>query len=397
MDYLIRQGVCLPDTQKRDFCIIDGKISKHTEQLTGREYKVIDLNGRMVLRGFADVHMHLDKALLNSRGENVCSLTDAIQQTHAYKKQAKREEIYDRARRAAEECFRQGTRWIRTHVDVDDLWGLEAWEAIRQLKADMKAEGKLDIQIVAFPQEGIMENLENRRLLEEALKRGADLIGGIPAVEKEAEEHVDVVMGLAKKYNLDVDMHVDETDDPKTLTIQYLIRKAESYQWQGRITAGHLCSLGANIPSKRRELLSGIVSAGIKLVTLPSTNLYLQGRSDEVNPRRGILPVREALEIGISVAAASDNMQDFFNPFGRGNILDQAYLAANCCYMSTKEEMWKAFGMVTSYPAQIMGVNPWIQEGDSGDFIILDALSASEALIWRKPLFGYFKNGELMQ
>ena len=395
MDYLIKRGVVLPETREKDFCVVEGKVCKSIDKLREGQYKVLDLEGRLVLRGFADVHMHLDKAYLNNGEQTAANLEDAIRLTHIYKKRADERDVYRRARRMAEECFRQGTRWIRTHVDVDTYWGLTAWNALKQLREDMKP--RLVIQLVAFPQEGIADNRENDALLEEAVKSGADLIGGIPATERDGAAHIHRIMDLAEAYDKDVDMHVDETDDGGVLTIRDLIQETVKRGWQDRVTAGHLCSLSANPPEKRKGLLSQIKQAGIRLVALPSTNLYLQGKADTVNTRRGILPAGEALEAGILVAAASDNTQDFFNPFGRGNALDQAYLMANCCYMGTREQMWEAFKMVTAYPAEIMGAAPWVREGDLADFIILDARSVSEAIINRRPLFGYFENGKLKE
>ena len=393
MNYLIKNAVLLPDTKRVDFCIVDNCISKNTEQLEDKDYCILDLEGRLVLKGFADIHVHLDKVLMDDGGKEPSSLEEAIRFMHEYKKSAKQGDIYKRARRMAERCYSHGTRWIRTHVDVDAFWGLKAYEVLKQLQKEFYP--KLNIQIVAFPQEGIVGNRENYRLLDQALLNGADLVGGIPAAEEDYKNHIDMIMDLAEKYNVDMDLHVDETDVSNILTVQYLAEVVIGHQWQGRVTAGHLCSLSANVHSKREEILDLISAAGIGMVTLPSTNLYLQGRGDEADFRRGILPVREALMKNINVAAASDNMRDYFNPFGRGNVLDQAYLVANCCYMGTGKALWETFKMVTLYPARIMGVCPWVQEGSEADFIILNAKSVSEAVIERSNLFGYFEQGEL--
>jgi cytosine/creatinine deaminase len=354
--------------------------------------KIIDLQDRIVFNGFVDSHMHLDKALIGEKVFNKSgTLKEAIDIMTKYKKEMSKGDIKDRARRTLNLSYQKGTRYLRTHVDVDEIIGLKGLEAVLELKEEFKE--KIQISVVAFPQEGFVENMENYKYLEKALIAGADIVGGIPATEEDSSKHIDMVFNLAKKYDKDIDMHIDETDDPDSLTLKYLAEKTIKENYQKRVVAGHCCSLAANSLEDIQDVLALVKKAEISIVTLPSTNLYLQGRDDLKNFRRGITRVKDLLREGINVCIGSDNIRDPFNPFGNGNLLEVGLITAHGCHMGGLDELDKLFQMISIIPATLFG-NYEIQEGGKARFVVIDINKKNKAIIEQSKIYGCFEREE---
>ncbi|NBI07736.1 amidohydrolase family protein [Senegalia massiliensis] len=378
----------------QDIYIKDGYIEKiysNIENITVD--KIINVDKRIVINGFVDSHMHLDKALIGEKASNQSgTLNEAIEIMTNYKENMSEADIKNRAIKTLELSYKNGTRYLRTHVDVDEIIELKGIRAILELKEEFKE--KIDIQVVAFPQEGFIENINNYKYLEDALKLGADIVGGIPAVEKQPKEHIDMIFELAKKYNKDIDMHIDETDDPDKLTVKYLAEKTIYENYQGRVVAGHCCSLSANKLKDIKNILSLIKKAKIGIVTLPSTNLYLQGRNDDKNYRRGITRVKDLLEKGIDVSIGSDNIRDPFNPFGNGNLLEEALIAAHGSHMGGIDDLSNIFDMISVIPSSLFNNNYEFKEKQRARFIVIDTNKKHKAIIERSNIWGHFKKEE---
>ena len=394
MNLLFKNGTVISENFHRvskDILVSDGIIQKIETSITEfpKDTLIILLNGKLIFDGFADSHMHLDKALIN---EAVCNqsgtLTEAIRIMGNYKKQMNHQDVKERAERLLQMAYKNGTRYIRTHVDIDHIIGLKSLHALLELKRQWK--NKIQIQIVAFPQEGILQNNNDLEILEQALKEGADLIGGIPATEPNSMLHIQKIFELAKKYQVGIDMHIDETDDSDSLTIQELCACTCFYEYQGSVTAGHLCSLAANDPLTVDSILDSMGRAKIQVISLPSTNLYLQGRHDLLNIRRGIAPIRRIHEEGILTAIASDNIRDPFNPFGNANLLEEALITAHGCHMGGFQDLEILFDMITTHPRKIMRIPSQILEGAPAAFLILNEASGAEAIISQSEIYGYF-------
>lgn len=369
-----------------DFADIDGKIVRAEIFDEAKFDKIVELDNKIVIKGFCDMHTHLDKALIGRTMTNKSgTLDEAIALMSARKSMMTEEDIYARAKETARMCYMSGTRYLRTHVDVDADIGIRGILALKQLRDELKETMK--IQIVAFPQQGIVNKQDNYIALDKALEAGADLVGGIPAVDDNSEEHIKMVFALAQKYDVDVDMHIDETDNPESLTLLQLADATVRANWSGRVTAGHCCSLAANEPEKISNVLKRTLDAGICIVSLPSTNLYLQGREDRYNKRRGIAPITLLRENGIPVAIASDNIQDPFNPFGRGCLLEQALIAAHGCHMGGSVDLSDLFHMCTTIPLSKMGIDPKLCDGDRDRFLVLEARTPQEAIIYKRKFW----------
>ncbi|WP_025641740.1 amidohydrolase family protein [Schnuerera ultunensis] len=393
MNYILRNGYFPFTNEITDIYIKEGIVQNIGEgfEKNNPQAKLIDLEGRILMDGFVDSHMHLDKALIGERIINKSgTLNEAIKIMSKYKSQMTKEDIKERAEKVLEMAFQKGTRFIRTHIDVDETIGIKSVEVLLELKE--KYKDMINIQIVAFPQEGIVGNRKSYNYLEEALKLGADLVGGIPATEDEPIKHIKMIFELGMKYDVDIDMHIDETDDAKSLTIRDLANITIANGYIGRVTAGHCCSLSANDKNTIRPVIDLVKKAKINIIALPSTNLYLQGRGDEFNIRRGIAPVKLLLDNGIPVMIGSDNIRDPFNSFGNGNLLEELLIAAHGTQMGGEDDLNKLFDTVSIVPGKILGFGFGIKEKDKAKFIVLDARTKMDSIIGQVNIFGYFKN-----
>lgn len=395
MKYIFNNVNLILERKTVNFAVCDGKIDFVSIMEDSKFDKVIDLKGRMVLKGFGDLHTHLDKALIASHTINrTGTLDEAIAIMNQYKFRMTYEDIYNRAENALLMCYKNGTRFLRTHVDVDKDVGIRSILILKELQK--KYRHLMQIQIVAFPQDGIVDKHENINSLDHALAEGADLVGGIPLNDSNPQMHIDMIFELALKYNVDIDMHIDETDRADCLTLLQLADTTIKKGWQGRVTAGHCCSLAANPPETVDYVLEKVRIADIKIISLPSTNLFLQGRGDTYNIRRGITPIKRIFkEYCIPTALASDNIRDPFNPFGNGNLLETALIAAHGCHMGSNNDIDLLFDMITRQPIEMFGADYHICDGEEANFIIIDAITPCEAIIGQKNIYGNFQNNRL--
>lgn len=398
MDYILKNShVIFGDSKhsKVNIHIKDGltlkiRDSKEDTIKNHPAQSIIDLKGKIVIPGFVDAHTHLDKTLIGSKVTNKSgTLNEAIELMKKYKVNMTKEEITNRARQAIEASIKNGIRYIRTHIDVDEEIKLTSLEAIILLKEEYK--DVIEIQLVAFPQQGINESNKNLYYLEEAIRAGADVVGGIPALESNPEEHIKKIFELATKYDKDIDMHIDETDDASVLTIKPLLKYTRKYEYQNRVSAGHLCSLAGYTNHELKDLVEEIKMDGVNVISLPSTNLYLQGREDKKNVRRGIAPIKYFSEEKMSVMIGSDNNQDPFNPFGNFNMLEEALIAAHGTHMGGEKELEALFDMITMNPGSKLNFNYSIQENEKANFIVLDAETKTQSIINQSNIYGQFK------
>lgn len=393
MNYILKNGYLPFINEIQDVYIKDGLVEKIGRDIKpiDLDTKIIDLENRIVINGFVDGHMHLDKALIGEKVINKSgTLYEAIEIMSKYKHSMTKEDVKERSKKILDLSFRNGTRFLRTHIDVDHKIQLKSIEALLELKEEYKE--LIDIQIVAFPQDGIIKNSRSYFYLEEALKMGADIVGGIPAIEEDPIKHMNMIFDLAMKYDVDIDMHIDETDDASSLIINDLAKLTIANGYIGRVTAGHCCSLAANEEEIILPIVELIKKAKINIISLPSTNLYLQGRGDKINIRRGIAPVKYLLDHDIPVAIGSDNIRDPFNPFGNGNLLEEILIAAHGCHMGGEKDLNKLFDMVSIIPGEALKFDYNIKEGNKANFIVIDAETKVDSIIRQANIYGYFKN-----
>lgn len=370
-----------------------------------------DAGGNLVLPGLINIHMHLDKSGLAETISNESgTLAEARQKILDAKAGFTREDITARARRTVLQAVQDGVTAIRTHVDIDPAIGLTGLEAILELRESVK--NIVDIQIVAFPQEGISESPGTGYLMREALALGADVVGGHLSIARDFKEHSERVFDLALAYDRDVDIHVDIDIDrdyskttphrdgkeyPEGLGVVAMARETTRRGYGGRVAASHLCALDTLPPSLTENVISLMARAGVSAVALPPGNLYTNGRADLQNVRRGVTRVRALLTGGVRVSFGTDNTRDPFNPLGNTNMIHNAILTAYACHMATGEDFRTTLKLCTVHAAEIMKLPGYgLKEGSFADLVILNAKSAEEALAKQAMATHVFKRGRLV-
>ena len=313
----------------------------------------VDAAGGLLLPAFVDTHIHLDKVLIRDQlAEHDGTLLGAIEAIHAAKRSYDVEDVRRRARAVIESSVLTGTTRLRTHVDVDTIGGLVPLQGV--LAAARDCADIAEVQLIAFPQEGLLRDPGAVVLMAQAMDQGADVVGGMPhweADEAAQREHVRLCFDLAVRQDADVDMHVDETDDGSVRTLAMVVEETERRGWQGRVTVGHVCALSAADEEYAAQVVAGCRRAEITVVSNPVTNLVLQGRGDTGLVRRGTTRVRELLAAGVPVAFGQDCVADGFYPFGRGDLLEVALVSAHAAHLTTAAELRTCLAGVTSVPA----------------------------------------------
>lgn len=353
-------------------------------EINGRALAELDVEGRLVSPSFTEPHIHLDKVgTLPLLGQNrTGTLAEAIEILHRTKRSATPEQIAARAGVVIRQAVAAGTTRIRSHVDVDTVGGLAPLRGV--LQAAREHADLCDIQTVVFPQEGMVRDPGTADLMDAAMREGGDVVGGMPhweTSEQSAREHIDICMRLARRYDADVDMHVDETDDPASKTLAVLIDATISYGWQGRVTAGHCCAMAAWEDAYARDVIARAAAANLRFVSNPATNLLLQGRLDSEPRRRGLPRVKELLAAGLDVACGQDCVYDGFYPFGAADQLQVALIFCHAAQLSLPSEIDAALSAIRHAAARVMGVTGYgIEPGCAADLVVLDADSMHEAL-----------------
>jgi cytosine deaminase len=291
---------------------------------------------------------------------------------------------------------------IRAQPDVDPivgLTGLEAMLALRESYADL-----VDLQVVAFPQEGILRSPGTEDLLVEGLRAGADVVGGCSYQEatlEDCREHVDRVFALAERFGVPVDIHADladDTSDPRYALAEHIAEATRAHGMGGRVTVGHMTSLASLVPDTRKRVLGDLADAGVAVVVLPLTDMHLGGRNDEVNVRRGIAPVRALLDAGVRTGLSSNNVRNAFTPFGIADVLDVALFLAQTSHLAGPDDMARLVRMATDDAAAIVGRSDrhGLHVGADADLVVLAAPTPTEALLSRAHRRVVLKRGRIV-
>jgi len=319
----------MPSGDHVDVAVADGVVAAvgPVGSLEG-EGTGIDLEGRLVLPALCEPHAHLDKALTADQVPNPAGdLMGAIEAWGARYHERTVDEVRERATHAAELCLSNGTTVMRTHVDVGDGIGTTALEALVDVRAALA--DRMDIELVALLTPPLCgpAGAANRAVLDTAIEMGVDLIGGCPHLEDDPGGLIDVVLDASAASGLPVDLHVDETLDPSMLSLDLLARAVLERGHPHAVTASHCVSLSMQHADVQHDVANRVAEAEIGVIALPQTNLFLQGRDHPTAPPRAITPIGVLREAGVAVAVGGDNLQDPFNPMGRGDPLESAALA----------------------------------------------------------------------
>ena len=383
MDLIIRNAN-LPDGRFGiDIGIKNGKIIALEAALNAKSQKEIDASGYLVSPPFVDAHFHMDTTLslgqprLNQSG----TLLEGINLWGELKPHLTIDVIKDRALKFCDLAVARGLLAIRSHVDVCDP-RLLAVDALLEVKKEVAPY--IDLQLVAFPQEGFFRSPQSAELLEKALDRGVDVVGGIPHFERtmdEGKKSVEVLCRIAAERGLRIDMHCDESDDPLSRHIETLTAESVRYGLQGRVTGSHLTSMHSMDNYYVSKLLPLMAEAEMNVVSNPLINITLQGRQDTYPKRRGMTRVPEMMRIGLKVAFGHDCVMDPWYSLGSADMLEVASMSLHVAQLTGVDEMKDCFRAVTEVPAAILGLEGYgIEKGCNADLIILQAVDPVEAL-----------------
>ena len=393
------QDARLADGSVVDIAVDGDRIAGVSPGAAAGAGEVVDCRRQLVLPAFIDGHVHLDKALIRSElREHDGTLAGAIGSIHERKRLYTVEDVRGRARRVIEDSVVSGTTRLRSHVDVDTIGGLVPLEGVMAAAAD--CADIAEVQTIAFPQEGLIRDPGAYDLMEAALEAGADVVGGMPhweADEASQREHVRLCFELAERFDRDLDMHVDETDDGGIRTLEMVADEALGRGYLGRVCAGHVCSLAAADDAYAERVIEKCLRAGISIAANPVTNLVLQGRGDRGLIRRGTTRIGEFRAAGVNVVFGQDCIGDGFYPFGRGSMLEVALISAHVAHLTTKADLAFALRAVTEAPAQLMRLGDYgLKPGCRADLVWLPVPTWEDALRLQPPPARVWFRGRLV-
>ncbi|MDQ7821331.1 MAG: amidohydrolase family protein [Candidatus Eremiobacteraeota bacterium] len=398
MDLIITNGRLRHREGKYDIGIEKGVIKKIAKSGTLKQEKkteVIDARGNLVTESFCNAHLHLckvytlqmldEKALKSYHGSDMGSAMTAIELAARVKEKYDEKWIIKNVRQCLKHAARNGNLHIRAFADVDSKAKLEGIKAL--LKAKEEFKGVVDLQVVAFPQDGVVREPGTVKLIDEAMKMGADVVGGIPWIEfTEADEqtHIDEMMKLAKKYKTDISMLLDDAGDPGLRTLEMLAVSALKNGWEGRCLAHHCRAMALYHTPYFKKISALLKKAQMGVVSDPHTGpLHAK--------------VKELLEEGNLVCLGQDDVADAYYPFGQNSMLEVAFLNVHLLWMTTFPEMEKIYDMVTIDAAKCMNVkNFGLAEGKDAHLVVLNGESVYEALWYHREPLHVISHGKLV-
>jgi cytosine deaminase len=362
-----------------DIGIKDGRIVKIGENLNETGNRLIDAAGKLVTESFINGHLHLckvytltkvgEKALTSYQSGSMGKAMTAIELASKVKEQYDESWIIENVRKAIKLAIKYGNTHIRAFADTDTKAKLEGVKAL--IKAREEFKDAVEIQVVAFPQDGVVRDPGAEDYIREAMELGADVVGGIPWIEytdEDSQKHIDLMFNLAKKYNKDVSMLIDDAGDPGLRTLEMLAVKTIKEGWEGRVMVHHARAMQLYPEPYFRKIVALLKRAKIGVVSDPQTG-PLHAR------------VRDLYDEGVGIALGQDDIADAYYPFGRNNMLEVAFLTAHLLWMTTFKEMEILYDLITTKAAQAMAIKDFeLKEGSKANLVVLNAENIWEAL-----------------
>ena len=403
LDLLIRNAALPDGRQNMSVAAQDGLIVEISPALAADAHQLIDAQGQLLSPPFVDAHFHMDATLsyglprVNQSG----TLLEGIALWGELKPLLTQEALIERALAYCDWAVAKGLLAIRSHVDVCDP-RLLAVEALLEVKR--RVAPYIDLQLVAFPQDGVLRGAQgpeqHMNNLKRALDKGVDVIGGIPHFERTMADgalSVRLLCELAAERGLRVDMHCDESDDPLSRHVETLAFETQRLGLHGRVTGSHLTSMHSMDNYYVSKLLPLMAEAQLQVVANPLINITLQGRHDTYPKRRGMTRVPELLAAGVNVAFGHDCVMDPWYSLGSGDMLDVAHMGLHVAQMTSQSAMRQCFDAVTVNPARILGLQGYgLEVGCDASFVLLQARDPVEAIRLRATRLQVFKRGKLL-
>lgn len=388
-------------SQTQDVRITAGKFSQiATEIKPNAEERVLDGQEKVLLPPFVDSHIHLDTTLTAGEPEwnESGTLFDGIRIWSERKKSLTAKDVKERAKKTILKQIKNGVQHVRSHVDTTDPH-LIALQALLELKEELK--DIVDLQLVAFPQEGILSYPNGKELLEQAVKEGADAVGGVPHYEFNQQYGADSVkylVALAEKYDKLVDVHCDEIDDPNSRNLEILATQAYETGLLDRVTASHTTAMGSYNDAYTYKLFRLLGMAQLNFVSNPLVNMHLGGRFDTYPKRRGLTRIKELNEAGINVSFGEDDVADPWNPLGCGNMLDPLSMGVYAGQLMGYQQLQNSFNFITYNGAKTLHISAdyGIEVGKSANCILLDGTNFYDVLNEHRSVLFNIRHGKVL-
>lgn len=399
LDLVIRNANLADGRTGIDIAVKDGRIAEVGPAIQAKAAREIDAAGCLVTAPFVDAHFHMDSTLshglprVNEKG----TLLEGIQIWGELKPDLTQEAVVERALAYCDWAVGQGLLAVRSHVDIcDDR--LLAVDALLEVKKQVQPY--LDLQLVAFPQDGYLRTPSAKENLRRALDKGVDVIGGIPHFERtmaDGAAKIRELCEIAAERGLMVDMHCDESDDPLSRHVESLAYETQRLGLHGRVTGSHLTSMHSMDNYYVSKLIDLMAEAELGVVANPLINITLQGRHDSYPKRRGMTRVPELMAAGLTVAFGQDCVMDPWYPLGNADMLDAASMGLHVAQMTGQEAMRACFRAVTEYPARILGLEDYgVAPGCHADLVVLQASDPVEALRLRATRLYVLRRGKVI-
>jgi cytosine/creatinine deaminase len=394
MDDLILRGGIIAGTQQ-DLAIHHGHIRQIAPRISTPAQMTLDIAAKLVLPGFIESHIHPDKAFIADRTSGLHREGPTPQVLVAQlKKKFTVADIYERARRVMLFAIRHGCTTMRAHVEIDAFVELRGVEALQRVQAEFA--GMLDLQLIAFAQEGIFHDVVTQGLLREGLQMGIPILGGCPYMDRDQRRHIDWFFDTAEAAGVLLDFHADSGDDPSHLTCDYIAEQTIARGMQGRVTLGHLCTLDMLEPDHRARVIETMQRADIHVISLPATELHVKGRADK-HTWRGVTRLEELRAAGINVSISTNNIVNPFTPYGHPDLLRQTLVTAMAAHLGNLDQMAWLLDLVTINPARALGLKDYgVAEGCRADLVVLDAPDAAQAITEQAEKLWVFKAGRVV-
>lgn len=401
MDLIIRNARLRGREELADIGIKQGKIAAVETKIPAKGKEEIDARGRLTTPALVNPHIHPDKSLLGDEVDRLRKTGDTLEGlklTNVFKKNYTKEDILARAGKVMELAARYGTTIVRVFADVDTIGGLLPFKSLLQLKADYK--DIVDIQVVAFPQEGIVQNHGAEDLMKEAMELGPDLVGGIPWYEMTDEDsryQADFCFDLARKYNKDLHFLEDDNDNPYSRGLEYTASKVIKEKFPNIVTVSHIEALSRYPDAHAAKVISLVKQAGINVCSNPHVTLWLSSRLDRQPVPRGVTRVQEFLNAGVNVCSGQDDVNDPFYPFGKMDQLEVAFMMAHACQIIMPGQLGQVLDMVTYNAAKALGIRDYgLEAGCRADILIHEAETVKETLRMRLERPYVIKGGRVI-
>ena len=394
MDLIVRNAR-LPDRPPEevwDIGAAGGKIVAIDRGLAGAA-DTYDAGGRLACAGLIETHIHLDKSRIIDRcPPEAAREIGPMRQVAALKPSFTVEDVRTRAERTLVECILNGATRMRTQVEVDPAIGMRGFDAMQSLIADYS--WAIDIEICVFPQDGLTNYPGTDQLLVEGLKRGAGVIGGAPRYDTDPAGQIRRIFELGREYDVDIDLHLDVGNTPEAMHIHYVCELTEQYRRGGRVVVGHMAKLSTMPPDQLAALARRLAEIGIAITVLPATDLYLMGRDQDHNVRRGVADANFLVAHGVNCSLSTNNVLNPATPYGDCSLIRMANLYANVLQIAGPVQLRECFAMLTERSARLLNLTDYgLAVGNPADIVVIDAITPEQAVAEISQPLAVYKRG----